>query len=59
MPTLHKYLIMEDKSEELTLIATAIAIELIKDKTPQQTHEIRIILSQVLSTINTLCGLKK
>ncbi len=49
----------EERSEEITLLATAIAINLIKGKTPQQTHEVRVILSQVLATLNTLCGLKK
>lgn len=47
------------KSEELTLLATAIAINLIKDKTLEEAHEIRILLSQVLATLNTLCGMKK
>ena len=49
----------EKNPQELTLLATAIAMSLIKDKSPEETHEIRILLSQILATLNTLCGLKK
>lgn len=52
-------MIEEEKTEEIVLLATAIAVNLIKGKTPEQAHEVRIILTQVLSTLNTLCGLKK
>ena len=46
----------DDRAEKITLIATTIAINLIKDKSPEEIIEIKIILSQILSTINSLCG---
>ena len=51
---------MTDKcAEKLTLLATSIAFELVRNKSPQEISDLRYLVGQILSTINTISGLKK
>lgn len=51
---------MNDKDlEKITLLATTIAIELTKCKTPQEINELKYIVFQIYSTINTISSLKR
>ena len=51
---------MDDKcAEKLALLATSIAFELTKNKTPAEICDLKLLISQILSTINTIAGLRK
>lgn len=43
---------------ELTLLATSIAVELAKGKNKDEICELRTILYQIYTTLQTLCNLK-
>ena len=49
----------EDCAQKLTLLATIIALELVKNKTHEEVCDLRFVISQILSTINTISGLNK
>lgn len=45
----------KNQNENIVLLGTLIALEISKNKSPQEIHEIRSLISQILCTLSTLC----